>query len=149
MTTKAEAAELLAILRTKEIVRQSAAGGVYGLHPLVEQGIEELAPASGSRLRDAAVAAFVEYCLHVADDAAALNASNAQVSRAGRTTPLCHFRKHSMLEVVYFLKLGLQQSKLMAEPQRTMCETRRLPDALPVPALRLWTSNAGGGHVGH
>ena len=77
-STKAEAAELLAILQNKDIVRQSVANGLYGLHPLMLHSIEEAARTSGLKLREAAIAAFVEYCLYIADNAAALNASHAQ-----------------------------------------------------------------------
>lgn len=84
-TTKAEAAELLSILQNKEIIRQNSTCNLYGLHPLMFDCIEEVALGSGLPLRNAALAAFVEYGLHIADDAAALNASHAQV----RATPVC------------------------------------------------------------
>ena len=88
-TTKAEAAELLSILQNKEIVRQNCTHNLYGLHPLIFDCIEEIAHSSGLPLRNAALAAFVEYGLHIADDAAALNASHAQVSINGRLQDGC------------------------------------------------------------
>lgn len=78
--TEIEALELLMSLEERDITRHNRAFNRFSCNPQMMVGLCEEAQGSGAQLRAAAITAFAEYCLHVADNAAALNASNAQVS---------------------------------------------------------------------